>query len=257
MQVLDFAQDAAVVFDKIKVCYNSNDTDVKAIYVHYTSNQNNMAYFNINAGTYRITPYNFVTDSLPWQNTIEYKLGTRGLYINEQIVANKSYSTFSYSTFYGSNTYSSGYVLMAHYSYSVNTSSAVNRDATMSGELFCSQAQGSNYSRFLVQYNFIVGIRLNSLNTVDPKFFRIVAKDGNSLNPHNLIKATYKINLANPRRIDIYIYFIINGTYNRCHCFVDHLFSGDVYPIAGIPNDNLEMPASYVASIPSDQTEIT
>lgn len=84
MQVMDFAQDRNPVIDKIKVCYNSNDNDVKAVYIHYTPNQQNTVWFNINAGTTGITTYNFVTDNLTWRNTIENNLGTGGLYINGQ-----------------------------------------------------------------------------------------------------------------------------------------------------------------------------
>ena len=83
IQVLDFAQDRNAVFDKIKVCYNTDNADVKAIYVHYTPNQQNSVWFNINAGTTRITPYSFLTDSLTWVTAKEFALGNYGLYINE------------------------------------------------------------------------------------------------------------------------------------------------------------------------------
>ena len=82
--VLDFARDESAVFDKIRICYNSNDSDQMAIYVHYAPNAINTVGININAGTIALTPVNFETDSLTWQNTIEYDLGVTGLYINGQ-----------------------------------------------------------------------------------------------------------------------------------------------------------------------------
>ena len=82
--VLDFARDEYAVFDKIRICYNSNNTDQMAIYVHYAPNSLNYVGININAGTVSLTPVNFETDSLTWQNTIEYNLGVTGLYINGQ-----------------------------------------------------------------------------------------------------------------------------------------------------------------------------
>jgi len=80
--VMDFARDSASVFDKIRICFNSNNTDDMAIYVHYNYNQQNRAYLNINAGTDSLTPQKFLTDSLTWENTLEYNLGTDGEYIN-------------------------------------------------------------------------------------------------------------------------------------------------------------------------------
>ena len=84
VNVLDFAQDAQTVFDKIRICYNSNNRDYMGVYVHYTPNVQNPIYLNINACTYRFIPVNFETDSLTWENTIEYNLGVNGLYINGQ-----------------------------------------------------------------------------------------------------------------------------------------------------------------------------
>ena len=81
--VMDFARDSDSVLDKIRICFNSNNTDDMAIYVHYNSNQQNAVYMNINADTYiGLTPQAFVTDSLTWENTLEYNLGADGEYIN-------------------------------------------------------------------------------------------------------------------------------------------------------------------------------
>ncbi len=80
--VLDFAQDTQKVIDKIRICYNSVNRDYMEIYVHYTPNTLNAAFLNINAGSNRLIPINFETDSLTWENTIEYDLGENGLYIN-------------------------------------------------------------------------------------------------------------------------------------------------------------------------------
>ena len=85
-EVLDFAQDELTVFDKIRMCYNTNNVDDVAIYVHYSKGNQNPAWLNINAGTFSLTPVNFETDSLTWQNTIEYNLGANGLYVNGQKV---------------------------------------------------------------------------------------------------------------------------------------------------------------------------
>ena len=62
--VVDFARDSASVFDKIRICFNSNNTDNMAIYVHYNYNQQNGVYMNINADTVGLTPQKFLTDSL-------------------------------------------------------------------------------------------------------------------------------------------------------------------------------------------------
>ena len=86
-EVLDFAQDENTIFDKIRICYNANNSDQMAIYVHYSPNSVNGVGININAGTFSLTPVNFETDSLTWENIIEYNLGSSGLYINGQSYA--------------------------------------------------------------------------------------------------------------------------------------------------------------------------
>ena len=103
--VADFAKDADSVFDKIRICYNSNNTDDMAIYVHYNSNQQNGAYLNINAGTDSLTPQKFLTDSLTWENTLEYNLGTDGEYINGD---KTTVDSFVYTTLYGALYQSTG-----------------------------------------------------------------------------------------------------------------------------------------------------
>ena len=84
--VKDFAKDADAVFDKIRICFNSNNTDPMAIYVHYKPTQGNPCYINIRAGTTVLIPVNFETDSLTWGTTQEFNLGTEGLYQNGQRV---------------------------------------------------------------------------------------------------------------------------------------------------------------------------
>lgn len=83
-EVFDFAQDERTVFDKIRICYNSNNNDYVVIYVHYSQNSSNSVFLNINACSRHFIPFNFETDSLTWENTIEYNLGSSGLYINGQ-----------------------------------------------------------------------------------------------------------------------------------------------------------------------------
>ncbi len=81
-RVIDIAKDSNTVFDKIQICYNSNNTDTMAIYVHYNISRANGLHFNINGGTNRITPFSFVVDNRSWQNTLTYNLGTDGIYDN-------------------------------------------------------------------------------------------------------------------------------------------------------------------------------
>ena len=51
-----------------------------AIYVHYKYASANGNYINISGCTSRFIPYNFETDSLTWDNTQEFNLGTNGIY---------------------------------------------------------------------------------------------------------------------------------------------------------------------------------
>ena len=88
--VVDYAKDTSAVFDKIKICYNSNNTDDMALYVHYNKTQQNGVYLNINADTVGLTPQKFLTDSLTWENTLEFNLGTEGEYINSAMVATRA-----------------------------------------------------------------------------------------------------------------------------------------------------------------------
>ena len=88
--VKDFAKDEEAVFDKIRICFNANNTDNMAIYVHYNSAQQNPCYINIQAGTTYLVPVNFETDSLSWGTTREYNLGTDGLYVNGDKMVKKS-----------------------------------------------------------------------------------------------------------------------------------------------------------------------
>ena len=79
-KVVDNAKDANGVFDKIRICFNSNNTDIMAIYVHYKYTSANGNYINISGCTSRFIPYNFETDTLTWDNTQEFSLGTNGIY---------------------------------------------------------------------------------------------------------------------------------------------------------------------------------
>lgn len=89
-KVVDNAKDGNGVFDKIRICFNSNNTDVMAIYVHYNYNSANGNYINISGCTARFIPYNFETDSLTWANTQEFSLGTNGIYEDGNQVINRS-----------------------------------------------------------------------------------------------------------------------------------------------------------------------
>lgn len=69
-------------FDKIRLCYNDNNSDRMAIYVHSNrAEDGNNCFVNINScqgGDFK--SYNFVTDSLTWDKTIEFNLGDNGLF---------------------------------------------------------------------------------------------------------------------------------------------------------------------------------
>lgn len=85
INIFDMANDSYNVFDKIRYCYNKNNNDEKAIYVHYSRNNPNGISFNVSGGTMlasTVTLHNFVTDEITWEETIEYNLGTSGLYVN-------------------------------------------------------------------------------------------------------------------------------------------------------------------------------
>ena len=81
-RAIDIAKDGNTVFDQIRICYNSNNTDVMAVYVHYNKNVNNGVWFNVSGGTSRLKNYSFVVDNTAWQNTLTYNLGTDGIYDN-------------------------------------------------------------------------------------------------------------------------------------------------------------------------------
>ena len=153
------------------------------------------------------------------------------------------------SSFYTSNTYSRNLALMAHAFFEGGVG---NRDIALTGSLYYSYQNGD--PRYLYAFDFLLSVRITSSNLILPVTFRVTAKDGNSQNVGDCFTATYKI--GSDRRIDIYLYAKIKGTYNRIICIIDNLFYGDVYPLHTLPNNRLDMATSYIASIPSDQTVI-
>ena len=85
VSVEELASSGIQLFDKIRVTYNNNNYDTMAVYVHYNAKVWNDCYFKVSACQYKdFTPYNFETDSLTWESTIEYNLGSNGLYLNGQ-----------------------------------------------------------------------------------------------------------------------------------------------------------------------------
>ena len=91
--VKDFAKDLDTVFDKIRICFNANNEDQMAIYVHYKPTQANPCYVNIQSGATALVPVNFETDSLTWGTTQEFNLGTDGLYENgNKVITSTSYN---------------------------------------------------------------------------------------------------------------------------------------------------------------------
>ncbi|WP_405292010.1 Gp37-like protein [Methanobrevibacter sp.] len=103
--VKDFAKDLDAVFDKIRICFNANNEDQMAIYVHYRPTQVNPCYVNIQAGATALVPVNFETDSLAWGTTQEFNLGTDGEYINGD---KATVDSFVYTTLYGALSQSTG-----------------------------------------------------------------------------------------------------------------------------------------------------
>ena len=83
--VEELASCGVQLFDKIRVCFNNNDDDTMAIYVHYNSSKLNDCSFKVLAcQNMNFTPYNFETDSLTWDNPVEFNLGGNGLTLNGQ-----------------------------------------------------------------------------------------------------------------------------------------------------------------------------
>ena len=143
------------LFDKIRLCYNNNNTDKMGIYVHYTGTQENPSYFSISGlvsrglqDTSNIEVFNFVPDSLTWDNTKEYVLRGSGLYFNgdrltpiSTIVSGSTAPVTSggVASYYGANKkfiswnsasiYSSGYILLAEISHKTGG----NHDVGFSG----------------------------------------------------------------------------------------------------------------------------
>ncbi|MBQ2173703.1 MAG: hypothetical protein II453_01125, partial [Alphaproteobacteria bacterium] len=84
LNVIDFARDNDAIFGKIRFCYNSNNNDKMAVYVHYNKNQYNVARINVDGCVFPDTVLvdNFVSDSITWENTKEFNLGSDGFYYN-------------------------------------------------------------------------------------------------------------------------------------------------------------------------------
>ena len=90
VNVFDFAKSATKLFDEIKLCWNSNNNDKFAIYVHYAGSSENSCYFSISgmvvdsqyAYKSNLEIFNFSTDSLTWENSKTIPLGANGFYIN-------------------------------------------------------------------------------------------------------------------------------------------------------------------------------
>ncbi len=79
------------LFDKIRICYNDNNYDTMAIYVHYNASIDNDCYFNVSACQLpKVSLYNFETDSIAWSNNIEFNLGSNGVYQNGEKVVTES-----------------------------------------------------------------------------------------------------------------------------------------------------------------------
>ena len=154
------------------------------------------------------------------------------------------------SSFYSFNTYTRNLALMAHAYYEAGGG---NRDVALAGSLYYSCQNGD--PRYLYAFDFLLSVRLISDGSVLPATFRVTAKDGNSQNVGDCFIATYKID--SQRRIDIYLYAKIRGSYNRFFCVIDNFFYGDVYPSRVLPNERVDMTTSYFASIPSEQTVIS
>jgi len=85
--ITDLANDTNRIFSKIRICNNVNNIDSLALYVNYRMSRQNSCFFKINAMSRRIKLFNFETDNLTWDNTVEYSLGTNGLYVNGSQVA--------------------------------------------------------------------------------------------------------------------------------------------------------------------------
>ena len=88
-EIFECSKASVPLFDKIRLCFNNNDTDKMGIYVHYNGTQQNPIYFSISGMVVggaqnkpNIDIFNFVTDSKTWATTREYNLGKSGVYYN-------------------------------------------------------------------------------------------------------------------------------------------------------------------------------
>lgn len=146
--VEELASCGVQLFDKIRVCFNNNDDDTMAIYVHYNSSKLNDCSFKVLAcQNMNFTPYNFETDSLTWDNPVEFNLGGNGLTLNGQ-----NYNTIDSVT--------SGNLQPI-------TSNAVAQGL---GEIN-SQLNGYNQSVYTPSHPLIIALKNAFLNTPDYSLF--------------------------------------------------------------------------------------
>lgn len=85
--VEDVTKDRYGVFDKVRICWNDNNQDRLALYVHYNANVNNTTYYKIKGTSNDITKaYASNADPTIYTNYKEFSLGRDGLYLNGELL---------------------------------------------------------------------------------------------------------------------------------------------------------------------------
>jgi hypothetical protein len=83
--VEDIAKDGYSVFDKVRVCWKSNNNNRMALFVHYRLNVGNSAFFKIKGTSPEIKQsYEKLADPTTFDDYAEYSLGNDGVTVNGQ-----------------------------------------------------------------------------------------------------------------------------------------------------------------------------
>jgi len=83
--VEDIAKDVYRTFDKVRVCWKSNNSNRMALFVHYRLNVGNSAFFKIKGTSNSIEQsYEKSADPTTFDDYAEYSLGTDGVTVNGQ-----------------------------------------------------------------------------------------------------------------------------------------------------------------------------
>ena len=153
--------------------------------------------------------------------------------------------------FYSGGTYNGGFVLLAH---AQTRNISGSKSIAISGNVFLSIQNTSDYSRHLDSFEFLLSVRNTSASTIFPADFRVSSKDGNTQSISSLFFATYKVDSSGV--VHIYLYTKIVNYYNRYICEVENFFTGDVYDNVNLPDAKVDMTTAHYSSIPSDQNII-